>query len=283
MKIKNIVCSLVSSMVYLVSSTAISTNAITADDIHRNQCELFNATWIAQEDVYGWNNQDNYLFKKGKRYYMPYGQPYLSGHYIGFDIVYEMNYRKTQQYYTAITPKSFQTDANDINSGFYISRSSGGGDSLWEAIDCSAFVSLCWDLDRRYVCREFAGHGDSSRQKDRPAVAQELGTLKDIAYNLGYTGEVGEYIYSDMDIDLIMDYVNGLTGHNDSSLKGYALCILGGDSHIVLLTGTSFNRKHYCISEATVPQLKRTCRTITETFNKYGNYELLRLYDMEDN
>lgn len=285
MKLKRVLCSIVSSVICLLSTTCIDSNAITADDIYHNYVELFNTTWVAQEDCYGWKEQSSALFKEGQRYRIPYGQPVVRGHYIGFDIVYELNYKKLNAYITCVTPHSFQLDASDANSAFYTARSDNGlgQTSLYEALDCSAFVSLCWDLDTRYICREFAGYGDPSRQKNRPVVAQELGTLGEIANNLGYTSYIGERIESSISIDSVMNYVNNLTGHDDRSLKGYALCDWENAGHIVLLAYTSFNRQFYTVAEETPPQLKRTCRTLTDTFNTYKNYQLLRLYDMEDN
>ena len=94
---------------------------------------LYSQTWTCQETVSGWRG--NYTFTKGNTYRLPYGQPINSGKYIGY----------------GVTMEEFLTAANTKGSVFYTSRStytSNGSSSVFYAIDCSAFVSWCWGIDR---------------------------------------------------------------------------------------------------------------------------------------
>ena len=53
------------------------------DNIVARANYMYNSTWVAQKDVLGWND---YTFKKGTTYRIPYGQPVSEGGYIGFAI-----------------------------------------------------------------------------------------------------------------------------------------------------------------------------------------------------
>jgi hypothetical protein len=92
--------------------------------------DMYNTTWTAKKNVYGWNN---YLFKKGTTYRIPYGQPVNRGQYIGF----------------ACSISSFVSYANNVNSKMYTSSSAyGSKTSTFYANDCSAFVSYAWGISR---------------------------------------------------------------------------------------------------------------------------------------
>ena len=93
---------------------------------------LYNLTWICQKTVSGWCG--NYTYYAGTTYRLPYGQPINAGAYIGY----------------GVSVDNFLTAAKNGSSVFYSSRSTYGSTySVYYATDCSAFVSWCWDIERK--------------------------------------------------------------------------------------------------------------------------------------
>ena len=93
---------------------------------------LYGITWKCQKTVYGWRK--NYVFNAGSTYRIPYGQPVSSGYYIGF----------------GVSVDTFVSATKNESSVFYTSRSSyGSTNSVYYAMDCSAFVSWCWGISRK--------------------------------------------------------------------------------------------------------------------------------------
>ena len=93
---------------------------------------LYGITWKCQKTVYGWRK--NYVFNSGSTYRIPYGQPINSGYYIGF----------------GVSVDTFVSATKNASSVFYTSRSSyGSTNSVYYAMDCSAFVSWCWGISRK--------------------------------------------------------------------------------------------------------------------------------------
>ena len=92
---------------------------------------LYNVLWECQRDVAGWK----YTFLKGNRYRIPYGQPVDEGEYIGYPA--DIN--------------TFLCAAHNTESEFYSQQSYWEGTkirSTYYAMDCSSFVSYCWDAPR---------------------------------------------------------------------------------------------------------------------------------------
>lgn len=89
--------------------------------------------WTAQTTVSGWKG--NYTYSKGSSYRLPYGQPVTKGKYIGF----------------GVSVDDFLKATKDSDSVFYTTKSYYSGyssNSVYYALDCSAFVSLCWGISR---------------------------------------------------------------------------------------------------------------------------------------
>lgn len=113
--------------------TMIEASAAEDNNIVARADYLYNITWTAQKDVSGWGA----TFKKGNTYHIPYGQPVTRGKYIYWNAPID----------------TFINAANDATSVFYNDYSYYSGTvnsrSTYYAMDCSAFVSYCWDLSKR--------------------------------------------------------------------------------------------------------------------------------------
>ena len=93
---------------------------------------FFNSTWVCQKDVQAW--RDEFTFRKGETYHLPYGQPVNSGKFIGYGVELE----------------EFLMAAADANSVFYSRQSEfNGWTSVYYATDCAAFVAMCWGTVRQ--------------------------------------------------------------------------------------------------------------------------------------
>ena len=93
---------------------------------------FFNTTWVCQKDVNAW--RDEFVFKKGETYHLPYGQPVNSGKFIGYGVELE----------------DFLIAAADADSVFYSTQSEfNGWTSVYYATDCAAFVAMCWGTVRQ--------------------------------------------------------------------------------------------------------------------------------------
>lgn len=93
---------------------------------------FFNTTWVCQKDVNAW--RDEFTFKKGETYHLPYGQPVNSGAFIGYGVELE----------------EFLMAAADGDSVFYARQSEfNGWTSVYYATDCAAFVAMCWGTVRQ--------------------------------------------------------------------------------------------------------------------------------------
>lgn len=93
---------------------------------------FFNTTWVCQKDVNAW--RDEFVFKKGETYHLPYGQPVNSGKFIGYGVELE----------------DFLMAAADADSVFYSTQSEfNGWTSVYYATDCAAFVAMCWGTVRQ--------------------------------------------------------------------------------------------------------------------------------------
>lgn len=107
--------------------------AVTRDqqDIVDRADYLYDQVWVARETVEGWRGE--HIFEEGGTYHLPYAQPVEEGRYIGFGVSVE----------------DFLRSAEEEGSVFYEERSCyGDGDSTYYGLDCSAFVSWCWGIDR---------------------------------------------------------------------------------------------------------------------------------------
>ena len=93
---------------------------------------FYNTTWVCQQDVNAW--RDEFVFKKGETYHLPYGQPVNSGKFIGYGVELE----------------DFLMAAADESSVFYAKQSEfNGWTSVYYATDCAAFVAMCWGTVRQ--------------------------------------------------------------------------------------------------------------------------------------
>ena len=93
---------------------------------------FFNTTWVCQKDVNAW--RDEFTFKKGETYHLPYGQPVNSGAFIGYGVELE----------------EFLMATADEDSVFYSRQSEfNGWTSVYYATDCAAFVAMCWGTVRQ--------------------------------------------------------------------------------------------------------------------------------------
>ena len=248
---KRLLAAFTSIVLLLSQPTLLTTNAITAEEICENANKMYSVTWTPLKTVKSFVNSDSgkyTYFEPGKYYHIPYGQPYSHGYYIGYDIVNENNPEYNPVYVTCITASTFLEATKDINSPFYTQRGYGDTDDNYfmecpyYALDCSSFVSLSWNLQKRYVVREFASGGQGSRAAGRPPCVYDIGLLSDIASDLGYNRDNGIYprtIYPDN----IISYANDYTGRDDSNLMGYALGKPG--CHIVLLANKSAGNLYY--------------------------------------
>ena len=89
----------------------------------------YGITWVAQDDLAGWNGD----FVKGNIYRIPYGLPINSGKYIGFGVTFE----------------EFVKAAADEDSIFYKETSSFDGHTTpYYAADAASFVCFCWNISR---------------------------------------------------------------------------------------------------------------------------------------
>lgn len=89
----------------------------------------YNITWVAQETIGSWGG----TFNKGGTYRIPYGQPIMSGKYIGYGATFE----------------EFIEAAATAGSIFYTGRSwCDGPTAPYYATDCSSFVSWVWGINR---------------------------------------------------------------------------------------------------------------------------------------
>ena len=108
---------------------------------------LYNLKWTSKKNVNGWRSKPNYMFYTNQTYPIPYGQPVHAGRYIYYGISIDEFIKATQ----------------DPNSDFYNKRSicyeydrngnikSSAKNSVFYAMDCSAFASYCWALPSRYT------------------------------------------------------------------------------------------------------------------------------------
>lgn len=108
-------------------------SAITADQ--KNIVDwadyYYNTLWTCHADIAGWRGR--YTFYEGQSYHLPYGQPVVSGAYIGYGI--DLN--------------EFLEATENSESEFYYLRSEYHDRySTYYATDCSAFVSSCWGISR---------------------------------------------------------------------------------------------------------------------------------------
>jgi len=121
---------------------------------------LYSLSWTAKkgsdgnpkqkekDKFYGWcgKNEVPFEFEKGKMYHIPYGRPAAQGEYIGY----------------GVSIPDFLEAANNVNSVFYQKRGKQEQKdnmiktSTYYAMDCSTFVSLCWDLPERKKTTEWS-------------------------------------------------------------------------------------------------------------------------------
>ena len=121
-------------MISLMITMTITTEASGIDNIVARADYLYSIKWTAQKDVNGWKNRESNKYIKGEKYRIPYGQPVSAGKYICWGVSVE----------------DFYNAAMDKESVFYSKRSTyNGAESVYYAMDCSAFVSYCWGLSSR--------------------------------------------------------------------------------------------------------------------------------------
>lgn len=141
---------------------------------------FFNATWVCQKDVNAW--RDEFVFRKGETYHLPYGQPVNSGKFIGYGVELD----------------DFLAAAADGSSVFYSRQSEfNGWTSVYYATDCAAFVAMCWGTVRQ-DCSTLPYY---STYKGRPTEANihsilQLGDALD-STSVGHVVLVSDLIYDD--------------------------------------------------------------------------------------
>jgi len=126
-----------------MSDVEMQSKAITQNEIVQRANQLYNTTWTPLKTVKGYGNGHgtSYTFNAGKSYRMPYGMPVNTGTFIGYDI----------------SVNDFIAQTKNLNSKLY--TSSSGYNNLSEkakycpyyAMDCSTFVSYCWNLSSRHT------------------------------------------------------------------------------------------------------------------------------------
>ncbi len=136
------VLSLLLALALLIScfvGLAAPAKAVTDNQKHMvNRADyLYGITWTAQKDLSGWKNNASNKYIKGNTYRIPYGQPSGSeGHgYITFNVSVD----------------EFLRAAQDSGSKFYTKHNSYEGyNSPYYSLDCSGFVSYCWNLSYKH-------------------------------------------------------------------------------------------------------------------------------------
>lgn len=130
------VVSLMLAVLFLASAMPGASMTAEAATVTQNQKNMvaradwyYDITWVAQETVDGWSG----TFYKGNTYHIPYGQPIMSGKYVGY----------------AATFDEFLDAAGTAGSIFYTGRSWYEGTTApYYVSDCSAFVSWVWGINR---------------------------------------------------------------------------------------------------------------------------------------
>lgn len=116
--------------------------AISSAEVVNRANYLYNLTWTPKKTIYGYGQ--NYTFTAGKVYHIPYGMIVSGGKWVG-----------SSSWTNAITPEKFIEYTKDSSSKLYTSHGgweSSGYKNAWYcpyyAMDCSAFVSYCWNINR---------------------------------------------------------------------------------------------------------------------------------------
>ena len=116
-----------------IAGKPMDANAAGASSIVQRADLAYELQWKALKTIKGWQGVYSYTFYQGETYNIPYAQPYYSSGYIYYDIDFE----------------TYISSTRDIDSKFYTQTSLGLADSTYYGMDCSSFVSYCWDLPYR--------------------------------------------------------------------------------------------------------------------------------------
>ena len=201
-------------------------NASGIDNITARADYLYNIMWTCQKDVYGW--RDKTLFKSGEKHRIPYGQPVTNGKYVCWGVSIDVFFNSTQ----------------DASSDFYSKRSNYAGNSgsysTYYAMDCSAFLSYCWDLSARRTTSDIKNGINVSRT---------------------YIGACNSSNVSKIEV-------------------GDALNRVSSNSHVVLISRIERNSNGdiiaFEVTEQTPPEIKRSYYSPSELISNYGTYTIYR-------
>ena len=197
---------------------------------------LYNITWDCKTDVDGWRQYAGNHYSQGNSYHIPYGQPVHEGKYVYYgipisDFIDETKYPAGDFYLKRSLCYEYDENDNRINV-----NDPNNKNSVYYAIDCSAFASYCWDLPQR----------------------KSTGTWSSIP-NAQYLGDVKNNI-SKIEPGDVLNRYEGPKKNN----------------HIVVVTSVDVDNNTYEIIEATPKELLRNERTEAEVLNDYGVFKIYR-------
>lgn len=114
-------------------------------DIMKVADSLYALTWKAKKTIDSYGRDKDEIFYEGKEYHIPYGMTIDKGMYIGLP-----------SWGWVITIDKFMEETKDEDSKFYTdhggwtySMYSNSAYCPYYGMDCSSFVSYCWDLSSR--------------------------------------------------------------------------------------------------------------------------------------
>lgn len=227
---------------------------------------------------------NNYLFLEGNEYHIPYGQNYDFGGYVGYnridiDAPFDAN-SLMEGRGTSTTIDGFAKSTE--SPSFYMARGLANNSaevpftSTFYAMDCSSFVSLVWRLPYRRTTSTFLFTGEPCVTLIQPNVDGTISNRADYSmYGCYSIGDLYNNGYNT--VESVVQLSNSITGKDDISLNGYAICIAG--SHVILIASTY--EDIVVLYELTPPEMKETVCTWDTFCSKYSHYSLYRLINMD--
>ncbi len=106
---------------------------------------LYNIEWVCQKNVDGWRRNASNKFLQGNTYHIPYGQPAHEGKYVYYGVSIEKFIEATKNPNSDFYTKRSLCYEYDGNNRININKSDNKN-SVYYAMDCSAFASYCWGL-----------------------------------------------------------------------------------------------------------------------------------------
>lgn len=162
MKSKRILSAVLAGLTAFGMVTALpDAGTVTASAAKKTQLEimdiadsLYGMTWIAKKTIDSYGKDKDEIFYEGQEYHLPYGMPISKGMYIGLP-----------SWGWVITPEKFLEEAKKSDSLLYTSNGGWLGSPYsnsaycpYYGMDCSAFVSYCWNLSARNTTYGLPGY-----------------------------------------------------------------------------------------------------------------------------